>query len=111
MKLISTEEFKKENKDLLKKWSKMTKEELLEEVVKESTDAWNMESRVQLFMVECTDMSKTNYTLDVIKNLISEKHEREIADWCSMTVEDAEGDDQYILSEVKEKAKEGIWSE
>ena len=74
MKLISVEEFKVENSDLVKQWSEMTKEQLLEEIVNEVNDALNTNKRVQLFMNECTlNMSKTTYDLDVIKDLIKDK--------------------------------------
>lgn len=107
MKLISENEFKKEHSDLVQEWSKMSKEQLLEEIIKESTDAVNMESRVQLFMNECSNgMSKTNYTLDIIEGLIQSGKETDIREWCRMTLDDSEGDDNYILNEVKEMAQD-----
>ena len=72
-----------------------------------------MEERVQLFMEHCTEMSKTNYTLDVILELINSKKEQDIKDWCSMTVEDGKETDNYkdyVMSEVEEQAKYGSWS-
>ena len=43
----------------------MTKQQLLEEIWKEAIDSINMAERVQLFMNECTSLSKTNYTLGI----------------------------------------------
>ncbi|KZE82877.1 hypothetical protein AV926_04835 [Myroides marinus] len=68
-----------------------------------------MEERVQLFMEECTSMSKTNYTIDALKILISDKKEQDIKEWCSMTVEDGKLTDDYIgyvVKEVEENGKE-----
>lgn len=102
MKLRTLEEFKEERKDLHDLWSKMTREQLLEEIWKESLDAVNMETRVAVFMQHATiDMSKTTYTPEVIIGLVNYKQEKDIYDFCQMTIEDSEGDDNYILNEVK----------
>lgn len=72
-----------------------------------------MEDRVQLFMEECTGMSKTNYDINTLKSLINNKKEQDIKDWCSMTVEDGKelGDyEKYVLKEVEEQSKDGSWS-
>lgn len=72
-----------------------------------------MEERVQLFMNECTGMSNTNYTIDSLKTLIQNQKEQDIKDWCSMTVEDGKGTDNfssYVIKEVEEQAKDGCWS-
>ena len=50
MKLLSLEEFKVNRKDLHNLWNNMSREELLEEIWKESLGVVNMETRVQLFM-------------------------------------------------------------
>lgn len=107
MKLISTEEHKQQSPELVELWNNMTREQLLEEVWKESTDAVNMESRVALFMEYCSNgMSKTNYTLESIQTLIDAGKESDIREWCRMTFDDSEGDDQYIIEEVKTMAQD-----
>lgn len=83
-------------------YSNMSKEELV--VLYEE-----MKGRVQLFMEECTNMSKTNYSNDVLKVLISDKKEQDIKEWCWMTVEDGKLTDDYvgyIVKEVEENGKE-----
>jgi hypothetical protein len=100
----TVEELKKQRPDLVQDFEAMTKEELLEQVYLESIDAINMESRVQLFMNECTNMSKTNYTLDVIKTLISDKQEDDLNNWCIDLI--AEYEDYEILEEIKNRPKQ-----
>lgn len=84
----------------------MNREQLLEQIYKESLDAINMEERVQIFMNECTNgLSKTNCTPEVIKGLISDKQQTDISEFCKMALEDMEGMDivevrAYLQSEV-----------
>lgn len=91
--------------DLVSDFEAMTHEELLNQIYLEIIDGLNMEDRVQLFMSECTNLSKTTYNLEVIKILIGDRQEKDIIDWCQIVVEDSEGDDDYILKEVKGKGK------
>lgn len=83
MKLINTiEEFKKERPDLVEDFEKMNREELLEQIYKESLDAMNMCTRVELLMIRSTiDLSNTGYSLESIETLIKEADERKIAEW------------------------------
>ena len=111
MKLISVEEFKVENSDLVKQWSEMTKEQLLEEIVNEVNDALNMNKRVQLFMNECTlNMSKTTYDLDVIKDLIKDKKKYDLNEFCfNILDKEYNGDERTyynIVSDLKVNADE-----
>jgi hypothetical protein len=102
----SVEKLKKQRPDLVEEFEKMTREELLEQCYKESLDAINMEKRVSVFMSECTiSMSKSNYTLDSLRRMISDKQEYDIQEFCSMLVEDSE-DDSEIVKEIREKADE-----
>lgn len=97
------ESLKAERPDLVEMFEKMTREELLKQCYLESRDAINMESRVALFMAECTNnMSKTNYTLGSLKSLISENKEREIDSFCYDVCDEQE--DPEILKEIKERA-------
>lgn len=97
------ESLKTERPDLVELFEKMTKEELLKQCYLECLDAVNMESRVALFMEECTNnMSKTNYTTGSLKSLINENREREIDSFCYDTCD--EQDDSEILKEIKERA-------
>lgn len=104
-KLLSVEEVKAERDDLKELWSGMTKEQLYEELWKEATDAINMETRVQVFMLECTDMSKTTYTPEVIKGLVQDKERHEISNFCKSALEDIEGMD---IEEIKAYLKEEV---
>lgn len=110
MKLLSLEEFKASRKDLHDIWDNMTREELLEEVWKESLDAVNMETRVQLFMNECTNnMSKTTYTLDVIKQLIRDKQQYDLSEFCENILdEDYSGEERTLENIVKDLKNEII---
>ena len=98
------EQLKDERPDLVELFEPMTREELLNQIYLEVIDAINMEERVQLFMNECTDLSKTTYTLDAIKSLINEKQEKDIRRFCADLVEDSEKDSNYIIKEVKNQA-------
>lgn len=95
----TVEQLKELRSDLVELWSNMSKEELYEEIFKEALDAINMEERVQTFMSACTDLSYTTYTVDAIKQLIRDKYQRDISDFCKTTLEDIEAMD---LGEVKE---------
>lgn len=103
---MTLEELKIERPDLVELFESMDKEQLLEQIYKECLDANNMEERVQIFMNECTNgMSKTNYTPEVIKGLISDKQQIDISEFCKMALEDMEGMDivevkAYLQAEI-----------
>lgn len=103
--LKTVEQIKEERPDLVELWSKMSKEELYEEIFKESTDAINMETRVQTFMLECTDLSKTTYTPEVIKELCEKKRAQDISEFCLMALEDTEG---MTIEEIRAYLKEEV---
>lgn len=98
----TVEELKEERPDLVELFETMSKEQLLEQIYKECLDAINMEDRVQLFMNECTNMSKTTYTPEVIKGLISDKQEIDLENYCMDLVEDYT--DEEILEEIRKRA-------
>lgn len=89
--------------DLVSDFEAMTHEELLNQIYLEVIDGMDMEDRVQLFMNECTGMSKTNYTLEVIKNLISDKQEDDLNYWCKDLLEDYS--DEEILEKIKNRGR------
>ena len=97
------ETLKAERPDLVELFENMTREELLKQCYLECLDAVNMESRVALFMAECTNnMSKTNYTLGSLKSLVDENKEREIDSFCYDLVDEQENSE--ILKEINERA-------
>lgn len=100
----TVEQLKELRPDLVNDFEAMTHSELLNQIYLEVIDALNMEERVQIFMSECTGMSKTTYTPEVIKTLIRDRQESDIKEWCRMTVEDSDGDDYHIVQEVNNKA-------
>lgn len=72
------EELKAERPDLVKSFEGMTEEKLLKQCYLGAIDTINMETRVALFMAECTDnMSNTDYTVDSLTTLINQKKERD----------------------------------
>ena len=106
MKLLSLEEFKVNRKDLHNLWNNMSREELLEEIWKESLDAVNMETRVQLFMEECTvGMSKTTYTLDVIKDLIRDKQQYDLSEFCKNILDEEYSGVERTLENITQDLK------
>ena len=99
----NVETLKAERPDLVELFENMTREELLKQCYLECLDAVNMESRVALFMAECTNnMSKTNYTLGSLKSLINENKECEIDGFCYDVCDERK--DSEILKEIKERA-------
>lgn len=104
----NVEHLKKERPDLVELFEKMSKEQLINQCYLECIDAINMEERVQLFMNEFTGLSKTNYTLDSLRSIISDSKENIINKFCLDVMEDAETfGESHIISEVKECAK--LW--
>ena len=76
------ERLKSQHPDLVEQYSAYSKERLLEQICAEVLDLLAMEERVQLFMNECTNLSKTNYTIEVLKAQIADKQEQDISDFC-----------------------------
>lgn len=101
----TVEQLKQERPDLVKDFEAMTHEELLNQIYLEVIDAINMEERVQIFMNECTTLSKTTYTPNAIQELIQNKREIDISDFCEMVLEDIKG---MSLKEVKQYLKNEI---
>lgn len=109
MELQTLEQFKKERADLHELWNVMSKEELLEEIWKESLDAVNMESRVQLFMIECINgMSYTTYTLDVIKDLIRDKQQYDLSEFCKNILDEEYSGVERTLENITQDLKNEI---
>ena len=57
-------------------------------------------------MNECTNLSKTTYTPEVIKTLVQNKWEQDLSYWCKSALEDIEGMDleevkNYLRSEIR----------
>lgn len=100
------EELKEQRPDLVKLFEGMSREELLNQCYLECIDAINMESRVALFMEECTiNMSKTNYTLDSLKRLINAKKEFDINEFCYYEIiDEPEASELYVA--INDRAKE-----
>jgi len=89
------EQLKEERKDLVESFENMSREELINQCYLECIDAINMEERVSLFMAECTNnMSNTTYTIDVLKELINDRKEDEINEFCSDLI-NMDEDDRY----------------
>lgn len=99
----NTEQMREKHPDMVKVWEQLTKDELLEAMCGEVIDLFSMMERVSVFMEECTDMSKVNYTPDVIRDLIKKKKEADIDDFCFLECEEAEDDE--ILLAIKDRAK------
>lgn len=102
----TVEELKKDRPDLVELFEGMSHEELLNQCYLECIDAINMESRVSLFMEECTvNMSKTNYTLDSLRRMINDKREFDINEFCYYEiVDEPEASELYVV--INDRAKE-----
>lgn len=104
--MINTvEELKDKRPDLVELFESMSKEELLNQCYLECIDAINMESRVALFMEECTiNMSKTNYTLDSLRRMINNKREFDINEFCYYEIVDLpQPSELYVI--INDRAK------
>jgi len=101
------QELREINPELVKYYEGLSHEELLGQICAEVLDLLRMEERVQVFMNECTDLSKTTYTPDVLKGLITTKFEHDIVRFCQDVVED-EVKDKDIANYIREKANEEI---
>lgn len=98
------EQLKNERPDLVELFEGMSKEQLLNQCYLECIDAINMEERVSIFMAECTlNMSKTNYTEESLKSLISNKHEYDINEFCYYELVD-EPTQEDLFKSIKERA-------
>lgn len=73
-------------------------------------DLFSHHERVKLFMEECTDMSKEFYSIPTLKKLIKERKERDIADWCFLTVEDVNYAETDLREVIENKAKESTFN-
>lgn len=102
----TVEELKEKRPDLVEIFENMSHEELLDQCYRECIDAINMESRVSLFMEECTiNMSKTNYTLDSLQRMINAKREFDINEFCYYEIVDLpEPSELYVA--INDRAKE-----
>jgi len=98
----TVEQLKEERADLVELFEPMSREQLLEQIYKECLDGINMEERVQVFMNECTGLSYTTYTPEVIKGLIHTADIQNISEFCKTVLEDIEGMD---IEEIKEYLK------
>lgn len=101
----TVKQLKKERPDLVELFEGMTHKQLLKQIYLEVIDALNMEERMQTFMSECTNLSKTTYTPEVIKQLVQDKWEADLSYWCKDALEDIEG---MNLEEVKHYLKAEI---
>lgn len=100
------DQLKEERPDLVELFENMTKEQLLNQCYLECIDAINMEERVSTFMAECTiNMSKTNYDPSVLKTLITDKQNHDIAEFCYYEICDDQSADE-VFEEIKKKAAE-----
>ena len=102
------EQLQENHPGLVAEYAEMSKEELLEQICAEVLDLHAMNDRVQLFMNECTvNLSKTTYTLDAIKTMITEKQEHDINMFCWELVEDEDPEnDRSILEAIKDRASQ-----
>lgn len=88
--------------ELVDRYNSMSKEELVEEICGEVLDLLSHEERVQLFMNECTNVSKTFYSIENLKEFIEARKEDDINTFCSLFLIDKDSD-EYILKVIKER--------
>jgi len=101
----TVEQLKQERPDLVELFESLSHEDLLKQIYLECMDGINMEERVQVFMNECTGLSYTTYTPEVIKGLIQKADQDNISEFCKMALEDIEG---MQIEEIKEYLKSEI---
>jgi superfamily II helicase len=100
------EEFKKTDPQLAEEFASMDRETLLNQICLEVKDAQAMEERVSLFMeILTSDMSKTNYTPDTIRELVSQKYEKDISEFYHDIVDECDSV-KDIARTIKERAQE-----
>lgn len=98
------EQLKQNYPELVEEYSKMSKDELLNQICLEVIDLYNMEERVSVFMEHCTmNFSKTNYTPESIKSMINEKHENDISVFCKDLLDD-NGTSSEIIRQIRKEA-------
>jgi hypothetical protein len=97
---------KENHPELVKEYSEMDKEQLLEQICGEVLDLHLMQDRVYLFMHECTqNYSKTNYSIESIKTMISSKQEHDINVFCKDLFNDFKGDNKKIQELIRFRAE------
>jgi hypothetical protein len=83
--------------ELVKEYSEMDKDQLLEQICAEVVDLHLMEERVKTFMSEFSlNLSNTNYTIESIKSIISSKQEHDINVFCKDLLDDFKSDNERI---------------
>lgn len=83
--------------ELVKEYSEMDKEKLIDQICAEVLDLHLMEERVKTFMSECSlNLSNTNYTIESIKSIINSKQEHDINVFCKDLLDDFETDEERI---------------
>jgi hypothetical protein len=97
---------KENHPELVKEYSEMDKEQLLEQICGEVLDLNLMQERVYLFMHKCTqNYSKTNYSIESIKTMISSKQEHDINVFCKDLFNDFKGDNKKIQELIRFRAE------
>lgn len=106
--MTNIEGLEKRFPDLVEEMEKhnMTHEQLLERACGEILDLLAMQERVSVFMEYCTEnLSKTNYTPDVIRMLVEQKQNNDISRYCQDLIESAGEDIPYLIDEIEKEAK------
>jgi hypothetical protein len=92
--------------ELVKEYSEMDKDQLLEQICAEVVDLHLMEERVKTFMSEFSlNLSNTNYTIESIKSIISSKQEHDINVFCKDLLDDFKSDNERI-EDLKSRAEQ-----
>ena len=93
----NVDKLKENYPELVKEYSEMDKEQLLDQICSEVLDLNLMQERVYLFMHECTEnVSKTNYSIESIKTMIIDKQEHDINVFCKDLFNDFKSDNERI---------------
>lgn len=100
--MSNVEKLKERLPNLVEQYSNLSKEDLLEACCGEILDLLQMQKRVSLFMEECTHMSYTTYPIETLRQMITERKESDIDEWCSYFIED-EQTDEDIIEEVRKR--------
>lgn len=98
--LENVDDLKLHDPELIKRYENISDiNELRNELYKELVDSMNMETRVQYFMIECTNnFSKTNYSIDSLELLVNDKKNSDIKEAIKDEVEEI----VYLLEDIKE---------
>jgi hypothetical protein len=102
--MTNVEKLKELRPDVVEQFEALDKDQLLEACCGEHLDFLSHEDRVQIFMNECTNMSKTNYTLGVIETLIAE-HKEQLIDEDMWSLIESDLSDEEIVKYVNERAE------